>query len=137
MNLSSDLMGLGVSPLVALRTSNGGSGPITGTTSSTSTTFALAVANGNQIRSSQYFISITSVVNTTGLAIPPIGETGALLADDYVINNAGTTSLQIFASSGVIISTGGTNTSSTTIAQHTTMTLYPVSTTQWVAVKGS
>jgi hypothetical protein len=135
MNLASDLMGLGSSPLLALRTSNGGNGPVT--ISAAGTTFATAT----RIQSSQYFVSCTNAGGSGGaaVALPVVGgDNGALIADDFVINNAtATQSLTVFASTGVAISVGGTNTSSTTIPVHTTMTLYPLTTTQWLGVKGS
>jgi hypothetical protein len=135
MNLASDLMGLGVSPLIASRTSNGGSGPITITAAGT------AFASATRLGCTQYFVTCTTAGGSGGAAIslPVVGtDNGALLADDFVVNNAtATQSLTIFASSGVAISVGGTNTSSTTVSVHTSMTLYPVSTTQWIGVKGS
>jgi hypothetical protein len=43
----------------------------------------------------------------------------------------------VFCSSGVTISVGGVNTSSTSLSSHTTLAAYPISTTQWIGVKGS
>ena len=133
MNLASDLMGLGTSPLQALRTSNGGNGPLTATAAGTN------FATATRLQSSQYFVSVSGANGTNGVALPPVGsDTGALLADDFVINNlAAGQPLQIFASTGVTISAGGSNTAQTSLAAHTSGTFYPLSATQWIAVRGS
>jgi hypothetical protein len=128
-------MGLGVSPLQALRTSNGGNGPLT-----------VAAAGGNfatatRLQSSQYFVSVSGAggANSAGISLPPVGgDNGALIADDFVVNNlSGTQTMTVYASTGVAISAGGTNTNTSTIAAHTTATLYPLSSTQWISVRGS
>lgn len=132
MSLAIDLMGLGMPPTQALRNSNGGAGPLTAVAAGNS--FATALRLGG----AQYVVSCSNADGTKGLALPPVGgDNGALLADDFVINNAGTTSLVLFASSGVTISVAGSNTSSTKIQSHTTMTLFPISATQWVGVAGA
>lgn len=131
MTLSSDLTGLGVSPLLAARTATAGVGPIT--IVAAGATFASAP----RIQCTQFLVS-----NTTGgglsVALPAVGgDNGALLGDDFIINNASTASLNVFCSSGVSISVGGTNTSSTVMTSHTTLQAYPVSTTQWIGILGS
>lgn len=132
MALASDLMGLGVPALQALRTATGGNGPLTITAAGS------AFASATRIGSAQFLVSCTNADGTKALSLPAVGtDNGCLLADDFIINNAGTTSLQIFASSGVQISVGTTNSSATVIQAHTTMTLYPVSSTQWIGVKGA
>lgn len=131
MTMATDLQGLGVAPLIALRTSTGGNGPLT--CSAVGNTFATAT----KLQAAQFVTSVLNSTASAALALPTVGETGALLADDYVINNASTTSVNIIASTGVAISVGASNTNNTVIAQHTTMTLYPISTTQWIGVKGS
>ena len=135
MSLATDLMGFGVSPAQAAQQSTGGTGPLTMVTGSTSSASA---ATTPRIGKFQYVVSVNGGVSTGGVLLPSVGgDTGCLLADDFIVNNAGTTTIFLFASSGVTVSVGATNTSFTQIALHTTMTLYPISTTQWIGVKGS
>ena len=128
-------MGLGVSPLQALRSSNGGNGPLT--LAAGGTTFATSA----RIQSAQYFVSVSGAGGSGGAAVslPMVGtDNGALLADDFVVNNlSATQTLTVFASTGVTISTSGSNTSSTTMAIHTSATFYPLTSTQWICVKGT
>ncbi len=136
MALSQDLMGLGISPLQAAHSASGGTGPVfsggvvAGSTSVASTNL--------KIGAYQYVMTVSNGVSTQGVVLPPVGgDNGCLIADDFIINNSGTTCIILFASSGVAISVGTSNTSFTIIPNHTTMTCYPLSTTQWIAVKGS
>ena len=146
MALSSDLMGLGVSPLQAARTANGGTGPVTIAAAGTS------FAGATRIGCTQYFVSCANAgAGASSLALPVIGgDNGALVADDYIVNNASSTTISVFASTSVAISVGGSFNSTTTIAAHTTTTFYalsPASATVngtaasaaalWIAVKGS
>ncbi len=132
MSLASDLMGLGNPPLLSAITAQGGIGPLTVAAAGS------AFASATRIQIHQYVVSCSNGDGTLALSLPAVGgDAGCLLADDFVINNAGTTSLNVYASSGVSISVAGGNTTKTTIALHTTMTLFPVTTTQWIAVKGS
>ncbi len=136
MALAQDLMGLGVSPLQAAHSASGGTGPLfAGTLASATSGFQTSARLGAY----QFVVTVTNnVVSTGGIGLPAVGsDNGCLLADDFVINNSGTHTILIFASSGVTISTGGSNTSFTTLAVHATMTLFPVSQTQWIGVKGS
>ncbi len=137
MALAQDLMGLGISPLQAAHTASGGTGPVFSGGILTSSTSVFA--NSNRIGAYQFVVTISNGVSTTGVCLPSVGsDSGCLIADDFVINcSGGTTCMLLFASSGVSISTGGSNTSFTTLAPHTSITLYPVSTTQWIGVKGS
>ncbi len=136
MALASDLMGLGITNLMAAKTANGGTGPITITAAGTgfSTSTRLGVTQ---------FVTTCSTAGDSGgacISLPPVGgagKDGCLLADMFVINNATTgNSLYVFASSGVLISSGGSNNSVALIGLHTTLTCYPISTTQWVGVRG-
>jgi hypothetical protein len=130
--LASDLQGLGVNPLQAQRTANAGIGPLTIT--ATGTNFATAKRLGG----AQYLVSCTNANGTVGVALPPVGgDTGALIGDPFTINNASTNSLPVFASTGVVISVGGANTSSTTLTSHVSLTAYPISTTQWIGILGT
>lgn len=132
MALASDLMGLGIQPLLAARTATAGVGPIT--MLAAGSTFATA----NRIQCTQFIVSVTNSDGTKGVSLPAVGgDTGAFLADDFVINNAGSASLFVFVSSGVAISIAGSNTASTILTTHSTLTCYPISTTQWVGIKGS
>jgi hypothetical protein len=130
--LSSDLQGLGVNPLQALRTANAGTGPLT--MLATGSTFATA----NRIDSSQYLVSCSNANGTLALALPIVGgDNGALIGDCFTINNASTSALPLFASTGVVISVGGGNTSSTTLTTHSSLTAYPISITQWIGILGT
>lgn len=133
MSLASDLMGFGLPPLLSEHIASGGNGPLSITAAGS------AFSSATRIQANQYVVSCTNANGTNGLSLPVVGgDGGCLLADDFVVNNAnGSNALNLFSSSGVAISVGGTNTSSTTIASHTTMTLYAITTTQWVGVKGS
>ena len=130
--LADALMGLGVSPLLAARTATGGTGPLT--ILPIGTTFATAAKLG----ASQFLCTASLGAGSSGIALPTVGsDNGALLADDYIINNSGTDTIKIFSSTGVTISAGATLDSVVNLGVHTTITLYPVSTTKWIGVKGS
>lgn len=135
MSLASDLMGLGTSPLLASHTASGGIGPVNIT--ATGTGFSTA----KRIQAQQYFVTCSTAGDSGGaaLALPVVGsDAGALIADDFVVNNATTgQSLWVWASTGVVISVGGSNTSYAILSPHTTGTFYVVSATAWVGVKGS
>lgn len=135
MALSTDLMGLGVSPLQAAHTASGGTGPVfSGTLAGTTSAFS----TNNRLGCYQFVVTVSAGVSTGGVCLPLVGsDNGCLIADQFIINNSGTTCILLFASSGVSISTGASNTSFTVIAVHTTMTAFPISTTQWVGVKGA
>ena len=130
--LSSDLQGLGVSPLQAQRTANAGIGPLTITAAGSS------FATATRIKGAQYLVSCTNSNGTLAVALPVVGsDNGALLGDSFTINNANTNSLIIYCSTGVTISVAGTNTSSTGLSSHTSLTAYPISQTQWIGVLGT
>lgn len=133
MSLAQDLMGLGVSPLQAARTAQGGTGPLTVSAVGSSATTA------TKIGAYQYVVAITANAGTsTGVTLPTVGsDSGCLLADDFVVNNQGSNTCTVYASSGVQISMQGVNSSAQSISLHTSFTLYPISTTQWFGVKGS
>lgn len=133
MSLSQDLMGLGISPLQAAHSATAGTGPLTivpaGSTYATST----------KMGAFQYLCSVnTGTTGTTGIGLPIVGgDTGCLLGDNFVVNNATATNLIVYAPTAVNISAGGSNANTLTIATHTTCTFYAISTSQWVGVKGS
>lgn len=135
--LASDLQGLGVSPLLAARTATAGTGPVTANGVSGAASFASAT----KIQCTQFLVSLSNGTTNTayGVALPTIGgDAGAFIGDDYIINNASSATLLVFVSSGVSVSGGGSNqATSFAIQTHTTSTFYPITTTQWVGVKGS
>ncbi|SRR6266446_5479259 len=132
--LSSDLQGLGVNPLQAYRTANAGTGPLTISSLGTGT-----FASANRIDGAQYLVSCSDSDGTKALALPPIGgDGGALIGDCFTINNqSATQTFTIFCSTSVTISVSGSNTSSTTLGVHTSLTCYPVTQTQWIGIKGA
>jgi len=145
MPLASDLIGLGAgSPLLAARTAIGGTGPLTITPAGTT------LAAGTKIGATQFLVTVQASVCVTGaqaLVLPSInnGDGGAWLADDYIINNQGTTSIFVFTNvTGVGISCQGSNNSKQILAPHATMTLYPVqataggsTTANWIGTVGN
>ncbi len=130
MSLSSDLTGLGVSPLVAARTATAGIGPLTIVASGA--TFASAT----RIQCCQFIVT-NSTTGNGSVSLPPVGsDNGALLGDDFVINNAAG-SILVFCSSGVTISVAGSNQASVGLSSHISLACYPISTTQWIGVRGA
>lgn len=133
MSLAQDLMGLGVQPLQAAHGATAGTGPLTiipaGTNYATSTKLGVF----------QYLCSVSTGTNgTAGLGLPSVGsDTGCLLGDNFVINNATASSLIIYAPSGVNISAGGANANTFTMTTHTSAVFYAITTTQWIGVKGA
>src|SRR5271166_4235134 len=101
MALAQDLMGLGVSPLQAAHTSSGGTGPLFSGTLAGSTS---AFSSTNRIGAFQFLLTVSNGVSTGGVCLPAVGgDSGCLLADDFIVNNSGTTTIFLFASSGVSI----------------------------------
>lgn len=137
MAMSSDLMGLGVAPLQAARTATGGTGPLTITPAGTN------FATSTKLGATQFLVS-SNAASGLFIGLPAIGtDNGALLADDYIINNAGSSSLIIMASTSILISGQGSLSSRQYIQSHQTATLYPVQSTlatltaNWVMVAGN
>ncbi len=133
MSLAQDLMGLGTPPLLAAHTSSAGTGPVTATSVGTGQSTATKIA------AFQFLISV-NVSGTTGsgLALPAVGsDAGCLIGDDYVINNATGSTVIVYAPSNVTISGGGVNNAAFSVTTHTTCTFFPITASQWVAVKGS
>lgn len=134
MALAQDLMGLGMPHSLALHIAEGGAGPLL--IAAAGSTFATAT----KIGSSQGAVYCTSADSTKGLSLPTIGAPGdgPLFVDDFIVANVSATDcLKIFASSGVQICTGGSNTSSTALAVNTAIILYPVTSTQWIGIRGN
>lgn len=88
MALASDLMGLGVSPLIAGRTATGGNGPLSLAVNGVANTIPSGTAG--KLQCTQFVVTATGL-SSGGILLPPIGgDNGAFLADDFVINNSGT-----------------------------------------------
>ena len=139
MALAQDLMGLGVSPLVAQRTATAGIGPV----AVTAVAGAASYASGFKIGSAQFLIT-ASPSAVAGVSLPAIGtDGGAFLADDYIINNQGSATLQVRASTGVLISVNGALSSLASIVAHTTTVFWSVSSTytagtaNWIGISGT
>lgn len=131
MNLANDLMGLGMPAILAMEL--GTTGPLT--IAAAGNTYA----TGTKIGCNQFVVSCTNGDNTKVLSLPTVGgDSGAGLAEDYFINNAGTDSFVLRASAGVLISAGGTSaTSLVTVSVGTTILIMPISSTLWAGVKGA
>jgi hypothetical protein len=100
MSTGSDLMGLGMPPMLANIVSETGTGPTTLTAAGTS------FATSTKINSSQSAVVCSTGVAgaNAGIGLPPVGTaTGILLGDEVLIVNSGTDSLPVYASTGVII----------------------------------
>lgn len=125
MSLAQDLMGYGLPDKLAIQLASAGNGPVTITAAGS------AFSSSTKIQCHQYLVSCTNADGTKALGLPAVGgDNGCLIGDDFIINNAGTTSLQVFASTGILISAGGSNGSQTTVQSHTTMTIFPITSTQ-------
>lgn len=133
MALSQDLMGLGLPGHLAARLASGGTGPLT-----IAPTASSSYANALKIKTAQFVVSASDAGGGLAIGLPAVGgDNGALLGDDYVINNAGTTTMTVWASSGITISCAGSNNSRVDLPYNTAIAFYPISTSQWAAVKGS
>jgi|SRR6185369_2562502 len=135
MALASDLMGLGLPPLIASHIAEGGIGPLTITAAGT--TFATSTRLGVN----QQVVACSTAGGSAGaaIALPAVGgDNGCLLADPFVVcNTTSSQSLVVYASSGVVITGGATQDSKITVPVFTTMLLTPLSTTSWGAIKGA
>jgi hypothetical protein len=134
MSLAQDLMGLGISPLQAAHTSSAGTGPVQ------AAAFGSSYATAQKIGAYQFLISVNAVSSTTtsGLALPAVGgDTGCLIGDDYIVNNATTSPVVIYAPASVNISINASNLNTFTVKTHTTATFYAITASQWVGVQGT
>jgi len=130
VNLASNLMGFGMPPLLAQEIGTVGSLTITAAgTSYTAST---------KIGANQYVVSCSNGDSTKSVGLPTIGgDSGASPADDFWINNAGTDSFVLRASTGVLLSAGGTSgDSKIVIGPGSTILMMPVSSTLWMGCKG-
>jgi hypothetical protein len=96
MSQSSDLMGLGLPPLLAERIADAGTGPVNITATGT------AASTGYALRAAQYFVIVSTSSGNYSVTLPtPGGDTGPLIGDNFVITNLSTTAVSLFAPSGV------------------------------------
>lgn len=128
MALDINLMGLGIAPLQAARTANGGTGPVTATAKGTSPTTAY------QIGGAQFVVSFTATSGGGCATLPALGgsDMAATIADDFVIHNATAGNMTVFSPSGMTVNIGGaqySGASGFTLAQFKTLTFYPITAT--------
>jgi hypothetical protein len=134
MSLAQDLMGLGISPLQAAHTASAGTGPVTAVATGTS------YGTATKIGAYQFLVSVTGVSSTTvsGLALPAVGgDAGCLIGDDFIVNNATTSPVVVYAPANVNISGRGVNQNNISLNTHTTATLFSITTSQWICVVGT
>lgn len=133
MTLASDLMGLGMPPMLAAKIAQGGIGPVTITAAGT--TYATSTKLGVE----QSVVGCSNANNTLSIGLPPVGgDTGVSIADEIIVGNTSTTdSLVLRASTGVLISAGGAQDSVFVVSKATAIALYPLSSTLWLGIKGT
>lgn len=134
MATKANLMGLGVNPLQARRMA-------------TEPVLVLSQgatrASATPIGGDQYLICVTATGggNGSGVALPAVGgDNGALLGDDYIINNQIASTLQVFGPIGSTISVSGNNVSGSAgidIQMHTSMTFWPITSTSWLGIRSA
>lgn len=110
MAKKADLMGMGMPPFVARRLAKEPN-----ILSATGATLGDSLVIGGD----QYLISLTgSVAGQPGIKIPaPGGDSagqGALLGDEFVVNNQNTVNITVYVSNGATISQNGVNTAGAT-----------------------
>lgn len=129
MAKKSDLMGLGMSPFLARRSA---------TDPQTVNSQGASRASATQIGGDQYFVSVIGSNSGSGIALPSIGgDNGALLGDDFIINNQLTATIQVYGPVGSTISVSGNNVSGSagfSLASHFTATIYPITSSSWLGI---
>ena len=132
MATKSNLMGMGINPIPARRLATDPQ-----TISSQGATRASATAIGGD----QYFVSVTGSNSGSGVVLPVVGgDNGALLGDDFIINNQLTATIQVYGPTGTTISIFGSNVSGSAgfgLSTHNSVTLYPITASAWMGVAGS
>ena len=131
MSLATDLMGLGMSPYQAEFVSTGGDGPLLIASAGTGT-----FASAKQMQTKQFCVYNTDTDGTKAISLPSV-KGAATMADQYIIGNVSANTLNIYASTGVIIDCGASATSSTSLTTYTTGIFYPITSTLWIGVKGT
>ena len=133
MATKNNLLGMGVGPILARR-------------QATDPTTAVAVggsfASAFQIGGDQYFITFTSTSAGQGAcALPAVGgDNGALLGDDFIINNQTAATMEVFGPAGTTISISGVNQSLSTgisLTVHNSLTLYPITASSWMGIRST
>lgn len=100
MTVAETLMGLGMSPILAPEVANGGTGPLTITSTGTS------AATAAKIYGDQSVCAVTA--GTGALVLPsPTGTNPPNPADDFVIHNGLGPAVTVYAPAGVTINIGG------------------------------
>lgn len=129
MAKKSDLMGLGMSPFLARRTA---------TDPQTVTAQGGSIASALPLGGDQYFVSVIASNGGAGLALPAVGgDNGALLGDDFIINNQLTASITVFGPANTTISISGVNNSLSTgigLSTHKSLTAYPITSSAWLGI---
>lgn len=130
MALAQDLMGLGEAGERAARLAGGGTGPVTLTAAGTNAGTAAQIYGG------QYVVYVNAGTGHVILPAPTgTADLKPLIYDNFVIHNGLTSSLTVWAPSGVTVNVGGSNfTNSTpfTLATLKTLTVWTgPTTTQW------
>jgi hypothetical protein len=129
MATKANLMGMGVSPLLARRQA---------TDPQTITAAGGSLASATGIGGDNYFVSVIASNTGAGLLLPQVGtDNGALLGDDYIINNQLTASITVFGPVGSTISISGVNVSGSAgfgLSTHKSVTLYPITASSWLGI---
>lgn len=132
MALASDLMGLGMPPILAAKISQGGIGPLTITAAGTT------YATSTKIGSEQSLVGCSNGNNTLSLGLPPVGgDSGASIGDEFVIANTGTTDTVVLRSSTSVLINASTQDSVFNLGPGKTISIFPLSSTLWAPVKGA
>jgi len=130
MATKANLMGLGVNAFQAQRFATD---PTLVFASGASTASATAIGG------SQYLTVVTTTSAAgSGIALPQVGtDNGALLGDDFIINNQVASSITVFGPAGTTLSIAGVNNSLSTgvgLSTHKSITAYPITTSSWMGI---
>src|SRR5215472_7566409 len=133
MATKQNLMGMGVGPILARRQA---------TDPQTAIAVGSTAASAFQLGGDQYFITFTSTSAGQGsVTLPAVGgDNGALLGDDYIINNQTGATMEVFGPTGTSISISGQNQSLSTgisLASHSSLTLYPITASSWMGIRSN
>jgi len=129
-----DLLGMGVGPILARRQA---------TDPQVISSVGSSAASAFQIGGDQYFVSVTAVTAGQGAVILPAvgGDNGALLGDDYIINNQQGSTLEVFGPAGTTISISGAAiqslSSGISLTNHVSLTLYPITSSAWMGIRSA
>jgi hypothetical protein len=132
MATKANLLGMGMASQLARRSATD---PQTFTASGASAGAAAAIGGDN------YFICVNATATGSGVRLPPVGgDNGALLGDDYIINNQVTATIQVYGPVGSTISISGSNQSGSGgfgLSTHNSVTLWPITATSWLGILSS